>query len=197
MKPFTLSALLNAGKLTAAGPLVCPGKVTVGGHSLNCSHPPLSLPVRVETDMAEWLRPDELTGELELAGFASGMRRGVGRDSLRPQPLGGDGILATVAGFALAYRTLILDALPPIRARLESVVGYGTAQLARVCGVKVTGKADSARGSDGAGAAWFGGFLPSRGPEVALAVMLHGISGGSDAASIAGRLLGGWHPRRL
>jgi hypothetical protein len=110
VKPFTLAVLLEAGKLTAAESLVFPGKLTVGGHSLNCSHPPLRLPVPVET------------------AIASAMRRAVGRDSLRLQSLGEDGILSSVAD-------------------LEGAVDYGTAPLARVNGAKVAGKAGSARGS--------------------------------------------------
>jgi penicillin-binding protein A len=208
VKPFTLSALLRAGKLTAGESFLCPGKLTVGGHSLNCSHPPLSLPVCAETalayscncfvaHMAERLRPEELAGELQRAGFASGVRRAAGPDSLRLQSLGEDGVLATAAGLAMAYRTLALTALPPILAGLEAAVDYGTAQLARVDGVKVAGKTGSVRGSDGLRTAWFAGFMPSRNPEVVMAVMLHGNSGGSDAAPFAGRILDAWRERRL
>lgn len=208
LKPFTLSALLRTGKLTAGEGFVCPGKLTVGEHSLNCSHPPLTLPVHVETaiayscncfvaHMAERLRSEELAGELERAGFGLGVRRAAGPDSLRLQALGEEGVLATTAGLALAYRTLALTALPPILAGLEGAVDYGTAQLARVAGVKVAGKTGSVRGSDGVHTAWFAGFLPSRDPDVVVAVMLHGNSGGSDAAPIAGRILDAWHARRL
>jgi len=208
VKPFTLSALLRAGKLTAAESFLCPGNLTVGGHSLSCSHPPLSLPVQAETaiayscncfvaHMAERLRPEELASELERAGFAPGMRRAAGPDSLRLQALGEDGVLVTVAGLALAYGALAMGAPQPILAGLEGAVEYGTAQLARVAGVKVAGKTGSVRGADGIRTAWFAGFMPSRDAEVAVAVMLHGRSGGSDAAPIAGRILAGWRARRL
>jgi membrane peptidoglycan carboxypeptidase len=208
VKPFTLSALLNAGKLTAAETFLCPGKLTVASRQLNCSHPLLGLPMRAETalayscncfvaHMAERLRPEELAAELEGAGFAAGVRRAANLDSLRLQSLGEANVLATAATLALAYRALALRALPPVMAGLEGAVQYGTAQLARVEGVKVAGKTGSVRGSDGVRTAWFAGFLPSRNAEIVVTVMLHGDSGGSDAAPIAGRILDAWHARRL
>src|ERR1700683_2740320 len=39
VKPFALAALLDAGKLTAAESMVCPGKLSIAGRQLSCSHP--------------------------------------------------------------------------------------------------------------------------------------------------------------
>jgi membrane peptidoglycan carboxypeptidase len=208
VKPFTLSALLSAGKLTAAESFLCPSKLTIASHQLNCSHPVLSLPMRAETalayscncfvaHMAERLRPEELVAELEGAGFASGVRRAASLDSLRLQSLGESNVLATAASLAMAYRALALRALPPVLAGLEGAVEYGTAHFARVAGVKAAGKTGSVRGPDGVRTAWFAGFLPSRNAEIVATVMLHGDSGGSDAAPIAGRILDAWYTRRL
>jgi len=48
---------------------------------------------------------------------------------------------------------------------MEDAVEYGTAQLARLEGIKVAGKTGSIRTADGARLAWFGGFAPSRSPK--------------------------------
>ena len=45
IKPFTLMALLNAGKVDARTPLVCKRPLSVGGHNLDCSHPPTTQPL--------------------------------------------------------------------------------------------------------------------------------------------------------
>jgi hypothetical protein len=147
--------------------------------------------------MAERLRPEELTALLESAGFASGLRRAANLDSLRLQSLGEAGVLATAASLALAYRGLALRALPAVLAGLEGAVDYGTAQLARVADVKAAGKTGSVRNAGGVRTAWFAGFMPSRNAEIAVAVMLHGNSGGSDAAPVAGRIFEAWQARRL
>src|SRR3984957_5219969 len=52
VKPFALAALLDAGKLTATESIVCPGKLSIAGRQLNCSHPPPAEPMRVETAIA-------------------------------------------------------------------------------------------------------------------------------------------------
>jgi len=148
--------------------------------------------------VAERFAPGELTGELVRAGR---IRTATGRDALRLLALGEDGILTTPAELAMAYRSLALQVgrseMQPIVTGLEGAVEYGTAQRARVAGVKVAGKTGSTRRESGVPIAWFAGFLPSRAPEVVVTVMLQGHSGGSDAAPVAGRILEAYRAGRL
>jgi cell division protein FtsI/penicillin-binding protein 2 len=154
---------------------------------------------------AERFSPGELATALEGAGLASrtgwiGEDEAAGRiqpamraDAQRLQALGEDGVLITVAELAAAYRTLALKVsrpeMQPILAGLEAAVEFGTAQNANIKGVKVAGKTGSVLSAAGEPIAWFAGFMPSRAPEVVVAVMLPGRSGGADAAPIAGRIL--------
>jgi len=215
LKPFVLAALLRAGKLTATEPLPCPGGLTIAGRSFDCSHPRLDSPMRVETALAyscncfvarvaERFAPGELSGDLARVGFGEDpgrIRPATGRDDVRLLALGEAGILVTAAQLAMAYRSLAQQAgradMQAIVAGLESAVEYGTAQRARVAGVKVAGKTGSVRTPAGAPIAWFAGFLPSRAPQVAVTVMLQGHSGGADAAPVAGRILEAYRAGRL
>jgi cell division protein FtsI/penicillin-binding protein 2 len=58
-----------------------------------------------------------------------------------------------------------------------------------VQGASIAGKTGSVHTGAGNRIAWFAGFLPSRAPHVAIAVMVAGSSGGADAAPVAGRIL--------
>lgn len=186
MKPFALAALLRSGKLRAEESWPCDGRLSIAGRQLNCSHPRMSIPLKVETALAyscncfvarvaERLGPGEMPHGQRVSGL----------DAIRLQALGESGVALTVAELAEAYRMLSLSADAAIVAGLEGAVEYGTAQRAKVAGVKVAGKTGSVRG-----VAWFAGWMPSRSPEVAIAVMTRG-SGGADAAPIAGEMLGG------
>jgi peptidoglycan glycosyltransferase len=211
VKPFVLAALLKAGKLTASESYLCPGTLTIAGRSFNCSHPPVSAPMRVDTALAyscncfiahvaERFEPRELAPALQAAGLAQFSGRIVparNSDAVRMQALGEDGIVVTVSGLAMAYRGLALHAPEAIISGLEEAVDFGTAQRAQVAGGKVAGKTGSVRAATGARIAWFTGFVPSRAPEAAIAVMLQGRSGGSDAAPIAGRILQAYRAGKL
>jgi cell division protein FtsI/penicillin-binding protein 2 len=199
IKPFALTALLGAHKLTETESFVCPGKLTIAGRQLNCSHPPQGEPVRVETAIeyscncfvahaAERFAPGEFATTLDRAGFTRGTRLAQG-DGTRLQALGEENVLATAADLAMAYRWLALYAAPSVLAGLEGAVEYGTAQLAKVEGASLAGKTGSVRTVGGNRIAWFAGFFPSRAPRVAIAVMTAGYSGGADAAPVAGRIL--------
>jgi cell division protein FtsI/penicillin-binding protein 2 len=199
VKPFALAALLTAHKLTPTESFICPGKLSIAGRQLNCSHPPLGEPVRAETaiayscncfvaHVAERFAPGELAAALDRAGFTHGIRLEQG-DRARLQALGEEGVLATAADLAMAYRWLAQAAPQPVLAGLEGAVDYGTAQLARVTGAAVAGKTGTVRTIAGNRIAWFAGFFPSRAPRVAIAVMIAGSSGGADAAPVAGRIL--------
>ena len=220
LKPLVLGALMKRGKLTEKETFPCSGQLSIAGRSLNCSHPPLDAPVRVETaiayscncfvaHMAERFDPGELARELEAAGLGapSGLLKseeasGVieparSHDAILLQALGEAGIEVTVAGLAAAYRALAGHAAPAILAGMEGAVQYGTAQYAQVKGMTVAGKTGSVRMPSGERVAWFAGFMPSHDPQVALAVALQGRSGGSDAAPIAGELFERYRAGRL
>ncbi len=126
IKPFALTALLTARKLTAAEPYLCPGRLTIAGRELNCSHPPLTAPMRVETaiaysfncfvaHMAERFAPGEFASTLDRAGFTHGLQLAQG-DGARLQALGEQGVLASAADLATAYRWLALGAPAPVLA---------------------------------------------------------------------------------
>lgn len=93
----------------------------------------------------------------------------------------------------MAYRQLALRRREPgmqvIAEGLTGAVAYGTAQRAAVPGMSVAGKTGSVRTADGARIAWFAGYAPSETPEVVVAVMVQGQSGGSDAAPVASKIL--------
>ena len=224
MKPFVLAALLRSGKLDSGAAFLCPAKLRIGGRVLDCSHPPVSSPMRVDTALAyscncfvahfaEKFSAGEIAREFEGAGLAARtgwwgedeaagkIRAASGPDAIRLQALGEDGIVISVAELASAYRTLALKAsapdMRPVLAGLEGAVEYGTAQNARVAGVKVAGKTGTSIGSAGEPVAWFAGFLPSAAPEVAIAVTVPGRSGGADAAPVAGQILEAHRAGRL
>jgi len=220
LKPFVLASLMAAGKLRAEEPFPCPGRLTIAGRSLDCSHPRLAEPMRPRTAlayscncfvarMAERFDSGELARELERCGFGSltglpGPREAAGRlrsaatpDATRLQALGEEGVAITLAELAMAYRQLALRADGPILEGLEDAVAYGTAQRASIPGATVAGKTGSVRTREGVSLAWFAGFVPSRAPEAVVAVVLQGYSGGSDAAPVGGRILEAWRAGKL
>jgi len=220
LKPFALAELLRSGKLSAVERFTCSGRLSVGGRSFNCSHPPVLSGLDLSSALAyscncfmahfaarfadgELAMACERDGLVSRTGWmgpdeATGrMERARGKESAQMQALGEDGVLVTAAGLAAGYRNLALSAPAPVRDGLECAVEFGTAQLARVPGLSVAGKTGSVRTSAGARVAWFAGFAPSRAPEVAAVVMLQGRSGGADAAPVAARVFEAWHAGRL
>jgi len=216
VKPFVLEALLQAGKLRPDEPFPCPGKLTVAGHSLDCSHPRLAEAMRPRTALAyscncfvARMAERFAAGELERALASGGLgapgarlRRAATPDAVRLLALGERGVAATLAGLAAAYLRLALRlnqtaSLRPVLEGLEDAVEYGTAQRAAIPGAVVAGKTGSVRSGAGVPHAWFAGFVPSRAPEAVVAVVLQGYSGGSDAAPAAGRILEAWRAGKL
>ncbi|HXN46763.1 MAG TPA: penicillin-binding transpeptidase domain-containing protein [Bryobacteraceae bacterium] len=223
LKPFSLQALLEAGKLDPRAQFPCPGKLAIAGRSFNCSHPPLDSPADIAgaiayscncfvAHFAERFGPGELAERLLSFGLASptgllGDSETAGRvlpaatpDAKRLQAIGEDRVLVTPLGLLMAYRRLAsLAARPemaPIIDGLEGAVEYGTAQMAQVPGLRVAGKTGSVMTAAGAHA-WFAGFAPSRSPEVVVTVVVQGRSGAGDAAPIGGRLVAAHKAGRL
>jgi cell division protein FtsI/penicillin-binding protein 2 len=194
MKPFVLAALLESGKLRPADSFRCPGYLVIAGHNLACSHPRGLPPMQVRTAIAyscncfvahfaERFDPGALAryGLTSRTNWIDDEAEGaITRADSRLLALGEEGILVTPAGLAMGYLRLARTSPLAIREGLEDAVDYGTAQRARVDGVKVAGKTGSVRNT-----AWFAGFTP----KYAIAVMLQGRSGGADAAPIASRIL--------
>lgn len=135
LKPMVLAALLRSGKLSADASFPCPRRLRIVNRTLDCSHPVLAAPMRIDSALAyscncfvahaaEQFGPGELAQELAGSGLASRtswfgnefgngeavgtIRSGVGPNSQRAQALGEDGILVTAAGLAAAYRLLAL-----------------------------------------------------------------------------------------
>ncbi len=228
LKPLVVAALLRSGKLSADAYFPCPRRLRIGNRTFDCSHPPLAVPMRIDSALAyscncfvahaaQQFGPGELAQELAGSGLASrttwfgneeavgSIRPGVDPNAQRLQSLGEDGILATTAGLAAAYRLLALKInspeMQPILAGLEGAVEFGTAHNARVAGAasgeKLAGKTGSVLTSAGEPIAWFAGFWPSRAAEAVITVMVPGHSGGADAAPVAGRILEAYGAGRL
>jgi cell division protein FtsI/penicillin-binding protein 2 len=176
----------------------------IGGRSFSCTHPKLPAPVTLRTAIAyscncfmahfaARFHGDELGRSLEQWGLASrtgwfGDTEAIGRVWRAPvelQALGEDGVLATPASLALAYLRLANRAADSVHAGLSDAVEIGTAQRARVAGMKVAGKTGSARSASGMYVSWFAGFTAT----AVVAVMVQGKSGGGDAAPVAARVL--------
>lgn len=216
LKPLTLWALLESGKLTLSDEYLCPGTLVLDGKDMRCSHPPVTVPMNVSRSIAyscncavahfaQRFEPGELPRFFRRLGFSSAtglLNRPEANGSFRPslsgqqlqlQALGEMFIEITPLELLVAYGTLARHSQEPnaalILAGLEGAVEYGTAQEAKLSNVGVAGKTGSVRDSSGAHLAWFTGFAPSRSPEVVITVLVQGHSGGSDAAPVAGRLL--------
>jgi cell division protein FtsI/penicillin-binding protein 2 len=202
MKPLSLLALLEAGKLSNRDEFECPGELVLHGHHLNCSHPRVTVPMNVSraiayscnctvAHFAQRFAPGELAAFLTRFGLSSVRLESGVQEQL--QALGEEGVYVTPLELVMAYRRIALRAADPkfvpVVEGMEGAVEFGTAQNASLRHIKVAGKTGTVRTSSGARAAWFAGFAPSRSPEVAVVVLVQGRSGGSDAAPIACRVL--------
>jgi cell division protein FtsI/penicillin-binding protein 2 len=207
LKPFVLSALLKLGRLRTGESYVCPGRLRIGRRTFDCSHPEIITPMQIETalayscncfvaHLAERFAPGELGPLLAEAGFSTA-RNQRAAEAQRLQALGEDGTMVTAEEMVHAYANLATGVAKPIHTGLEGAAEYGTGQRAQQSDVKVAGKTGSSRTVKGDFVAWFAGFMPSGAPEVAIAVMLRGRSGGADAAPVAGRILEAYRAGRL
>jgi len=212
LKPLSLMALIEAGKLRATETVRCSGALKIGGASFACVHPKIQVPMDCATaiayscnefvarvagrfssgELADGLARYGLasrTGLTEAAESVGVVERVEGVEANQLQALGERHVAATVLGMALAYHRLASQMARPQAAEilrgLEGAVEFGTAQKASIAGVKVAGKTGSARGRW----AWFAGFAPSREPKSVVAVLVRGSAGGVDAAPIGGRIL--------
>jgi len=223
IKPLVLAALLQRGKLGEEDPFYCPAKLEIERRRFDCTHPSLPVPMVPHLALAyscncyvahaaERLAKGELAEELTAAGLATRseitgpdeitgtVETELSGDGQKIQALGETGVQVTPVGLVLAYRQLALHAtraqMRVVIEGLEEAVEFGTAQNARIAGVKVAGKTGTTRNGRQS-IAWFAGFCPSRSPEVVVAVMVAGRSGGADAAPIAAQVLAAYRGHAL
>jgi cell division protein FtsI/penicillin-binding protein 2 len=215
IKPFTLLALLESGKVSAQTALVCKRMVSISGHKLDCSHPVTSEPLDPAaalayscnsyfTTVALRISPEELRNSFLRDGFASptvlasSEARGVVALAGSPeqeqlQAIGEWGVKVTPLELATAYRSLALlqskheEKLSQLFAGLEQSVTYGMGHEAQPAQpMKVAGKTGTAPADEGTWThAWFAGYAPAQDPEIVLVVFLEKGHGGSDAAAVA------------
>jgi penicillin-binding protein 2 len=179
IKPFTLLALLQAGKLDAQTALMCKRTVSIGGHKLDCTHPATPEPLvpasalayscnSYFTNVAMRLTPAQLRDSFVRSGFSS--RTGLSPDEvagnvalshsseeLQLQAIGEWGISVTPLELLHGYRDLAALAasdadgkLSPIFAGLQQSIAYGMGRMAQPdAPMKVAGKTGTALADEG------------------------------------------------
>lgn len=215
IKPFTLLALFDSGKLDGQTALVCKRSVSIAGRKLDCSHPDVKEPLDAATALAYScnsyftqvalrLTAAELHDALMRDGFSSmttlAPNEAGGEVAVAPSPaqqqlqaIGEWGVKITPLELARGYRQLALLApehdarLDPLFVGLEDSVAYGMAHAAEpITSIKVAGKTGTAPADEGQWThAWFAGYAPAQHPEIVLVVFLEKGHGGSEAAAIA------------
>lgn len=220
IKPFTLLALLQSGKVNGQTALMCKRVVSISGRELDCSHPATAEPLGPAqalayscnsyfSTVALRISPNVLRSSFVQAGFASAT--GLSTDEvagtvsmarspqqLQLQAIGEWGIRVTPLELLKAYRALALlekehnPKLEPLFAGLDQSVSYGMGRGAQPDGaMKVAGKTGTAVADEGAWThAWFAGYAPADNPQIALVVFLEKGHGGSDAATVAREIFG-------
>jgi penicillin-binding protein 2 len=216
MKPLSLLALIQGGRLRDIDEYVCPRHLVLSGFRMDCSHPRTPLPMNAAraiayscncatAHFAERFRPGELAQFLREMGLASTTGLLAGAEAcghvephlqgqrLKMQALGEQGVRVTALELAVAYRrlaTMVQEKdFAPILEGLEGAVQFGTAQAAQVHGRSIAGKTGTVQTRPGEHIAWFAGFAPSRAPQVVVTVLVPGRSGAEAAAPIAGQIL--------
>lgn len=179
VKPFTLAALLESGKLPPGATLLCRRRVRLAGQKLDCTHVETPEPLdataalayscnyffaqmsgRLEAaELAEAFRRDRLASPSGLvAKEATGSVRVAGTvEEKQLEALGHWGIETAPLALLAAYRQLALrrkqegdgGMLAPVFAGLEGATEYGTGQLARPEGLRVAGKTGTSRAQTG------------------------------------------------
>lgn len=180
LKPFTLLALLQSGKVDAQTKLACKRPLTIAGRRLDCSHPVTPQPLDPAealayscnsyfTSVATRLTPAQLRESLIKDGLesATGLapKEAVGTvalastpEQLQLQAIGEWGVRVTPLELLAAYRKLALLAsdsdpkLAPLFAGLQGSTEYGMGRLAQPAGVafRVAGKTGTSQAEDGA-----------------------------------------------
>jgi len=226
IKPFTLLALLEAGKVNARTALMCSRPLTVDGHKLDCTHPDLKQPLDPATAlayscnsyftaMATRLTPAELRSSFLQDGFGSPsglspnetagsvLLAGTPAD-LQLQAIGEWGVRVTPLELLRGYQHLAQLSrqheakLQPLFAGLEGSVSYGMGHQAQPdTKMKVAGKTGTSLVEEGTWRhGWFAGYAPAEKPEIALVVFLEKGHGPTDAASVARQIFAAYAASR-
>ena len=215
IKPFTLLALLQLGKVTEQSTLLCKRPLTLAAHNLDCSHPDMKQPFdpvmalayscnSYFAAMATRLTPTELRNSFEQFGFGSPSGLAVGgasgsvalastTEELQLEALGEGGIHVTLLQLLQGYYKLAKmqpshdPKLQPVFDGLEASVSYGMGRLAQPNSeLRVAGKTGTALVEEGSWRhAWFAGYAPAHDPKIVLVVFLEKGTGPGDAASVA------------
>jgi penicillin-binding protein 2 len=160
LKPFTLLALLQTGKIDGQTALACRRPLTIAGHRLGCSHPQSSRPLDAAaalayscnsyfSTVAARLTPIQLRNILTNSGFASPTGLAANEvagsvalagnpEQLQLQAIGEWGVQITPLELLDGYRKLALLAsgsrdakLAPLFEGLEGSTSYGMGRLAQ------------------------------------------------------------------
>lgn len=215
IKPFTLMALLQAGKVNQQTMLICRRSLTISGRKLDCTHPVTVQPLDPSaalayscnsyfTTVALRLTPEQLRDNFLRNGFASATsiarNEAAGavalaqtREQEQLQAIGEWGISVTPLELLRAYRELALlqpahnATLDPLFEGLQQSVSYGMGHDAQpASAMLVAGKTGTAPAEEGSWThAWFAGYAPAQNPQIVLVVFLERGHGGSDAAEVA------------
>jgi len=161
IKPFTLLALLQAGKVDAHTALVCKRPLTIAGHRLDCPHPDTGEPLGPTsalayscnsyfTSVATRLTPGQLRDSFVRAGFSAvtglepnetsgNVWLAPSTEDLQLQAIGEWGVVITPLELLRAYRDLALLSQKNADGKLTSLlfdglqesVSYGMARAAQ------------------------------------------------------------------
>ena len=161
IKPFTLLALLQAGKVDAHTALVCKRPLSIAGHKLDCTHPDIPEPLGPAAALAyscnsyftivvKRLTSEQLRDSFVRAGFTSvthlepkeasgAVALAESPEELQLQAIGEWGISVTPLQLASAYRALALLSQNNSDAKvtallfegLQESVSYGMAHAAQ------------------------------------------------------------------
>lgn len=215
LKPFTLLALLESGKLAPDERIRCLQRVRLAGRILDCSHPRITEAMDARTALAYSCNyyftrvaarfgQGELSEALARAGLtsptgratheAAGRALAVGAETQQVQAVGEAAVEVTPLELVAAYRKLALRhreavssaALATVFAGLEDSASYGMGRLAASAGISVAGKTGTAAADEGSWThAWFAGYAPADDPAIVIVVFLERGRGGTGAASVA------------
>ncbi len=218
LKPLLLFSLIESNRWDPTRRIACTRKLSIGGRSLNCSHP--AAPPFDAREALTWscntyfaalgatldsgalrklLAP---TGVLTATGLApqeaiANFRDPRSADQARLAVLGLDVIQVTPLELAKSYRWLAqrlesqstTAAAQVVSAGLADSASFGIAGPASLGGVSVAGKTGTAPLGPGSPShGWFAGWAPAVHPRVVLAVYLP-AGHGADAAAVAADLL--------
>ena len=179
IKPFTLMALLEAGKVNAQTTLLCQRKLSLGGHNLDCAHPVTTQPLDPATALAyscnsyfttvaTRLTPEQLRDALVRDEFSSPTGRANNEaagaatlarttQELQLQAIGEWGIEVTPLELLRGYRHLAQlsqtgdrEKLSPLFDGLAASTEYGWGHPAQPSSsMKVAGKTGTASTAEG------------------------------------------------